>query len=389
MKTKTFALIAVMGFACVGASAQSPSTTPDGYVMRNQQIYVIRNGQATPLEGDVTMKITPAGQITGFDGQSRQLSESVMLTVDGRVLPVPPGTVFPATPSAPAVIDRFADRRAQLQNDSGDNRSGLATAPSGSSGNQSSSTTSTTGVMPNENSGFSGAVEGSQVPLGNGNNNGGGNNAFPLYNNGVIPVVTDPAIPGSTINGNTNPNNSTLQSNVPVVDPLTGQATIQSSGNTPVNNAAGSMNDSNANPNTGDQINNNANGSTNNNFNPNQGQPVPSAGMNNNNNQGSQNQNQNQQDQNRNSETNNNVNRSQGPEDRQNSSNATSPNRNSSNNNDNRDAGTTSGSQSRGGSNNNSSGSSGSGSSSGSGAGSSSSGGGGGGSGASSGGVTQ
>lgn len=377
MKTTTFALIAVMGFACVGASAQTSSTTPDGYVMRNQQIYVIRNGQATPLEGEVTMRITPEGQITGFDGQSRQLSESVMLTVDGRVLPVPPGTVFPAAPSAPAVIDRFADRRAQLQNDSGENRSGLA-APASASSTQSSSATGSSGAMTNGNTGTLGGVEGSQVPLSSGNNNGGGSNAFPLYNNGVTPVVTDQVIPGSASSANANPNNSTLQSNVPVVDPLTGQATIQ--GNMPVNNAAGSTNESSANPNSGNQINDNANGGTGNNLNPNQGQPVPSAGMNNNN-QGNQNQNQNQQDQNSSSDTNNNANRSQGPEDRPNSSNATSPNRNSNNN----DSQGTTGSQSQGGSNSNSSGNSGAGSSSGSGSSSS----GGGGSGASSGGVTQ
>ncbi len=72
----------------VATSPDAP--TQDGFIMLGGQVYQIRNGQATPLQRDVYLKISPTG-ITGFDGRPLELPSGFMFTTDGRMIATPSG----------------------------------------------------------------------------------------------------------------------------------------------------------------------------------------------------------------------------------------------------------------------------------------------------------
>lgn len=118
--------------ALVGAAFTLGQTTPpasgveDGITVVNDRAYVLRNGQATPLSGNLTWTISPDGVVTGLDGQKRKLSDRTLLTMDGRIIPAPPGVVFPAAPTAPADFGREAVQGPARSGTRGENLSGLA-----------------------------------------------------------------------------------------------------------------------------------------------------------------------------------------------------------------------------------------------------------------------
>jgi hypothetical protein len=193
MKTKTFAFSALLAVGLAQISplfAQSDlpggSTTADGYVVRNNQIYQLRNGQATPLVNEVTMSIKPSGEITGFDGQTRRMSENTVLTMDGRIVPAPPGVVFPAPLPGANADGRALDARRSQPAVTGENVSGLAPGNpgmrSGTSANAAAS--SSQGAGNNATT-----VQGTEVQLERSDRTGGQTNSDAV-NAGIVEPVT-------------------------------------------------------------------------------------------------------------------------------------------------------------------------------------------------------
>jgi hypothetical protein len=99
------------------------SAAPDGFVMINGKVHVVHQGQAVPLDREMTLRVTPTG-ITGFDQRPRNLTGENMLTMDGRVVPAPQGLVIaPPLPKINAEDARHLDSGV-----AGENVSGLAPA---------------------------------------------------------------------------------------------------------------------------------------------------------------------------------------------------------------------------------------------------------------------
>lgn len=185
MKNRLFPGRSAFAFGCLltpmlalSALAQSPTTptatpadpddprlevqTPaEGFTLFNGKMYRISNGQAVPVTEEKTLRISSSGA-TDFTGQPLKIPAGSMLTVDGRVVPMPGGIRFtdgsaattdtnppPATPAnAGAAADRaslpplggnpgYPDRGV-----TGENLSGLAPAtgsPATPSGNSQQS----------------------------------------------------------------------------------------------------------------------------------------------------------------------------------------------------------------------------------------------------------
>ena len=111
MKTSLFAWIAFLAlggaaFAQAGATTpgaaastqnaatsaatsrtQEPDRLPDGFTMINGALYEIRGGQFLPVAGEVTLRISPNGLVTGFDGRTYTLPAGVILSIEAHVQP--------------------------------------------------------------------------------------------------------------------------------------------------------------------------------------------------------------------------------------------------------------------------------------------------------------
>lgn len=164
-------LTPMLAFSALAQSPTAPTASPvdpdalrlevqtpaEGFTLFNGKMYRIANGQAMPVTEDKTLRITSSGA-TDFSGQPLKIPAGSMLTVDGRVVPMPGGIRFtdgsaattdpnppPATPAnAGATADRaslpplggnpgYPDRGV-----TGENLSGLAPVtgnPAASSGN--------------------------------------------------------------------------------------------------------------------------------------------------------------------------------------------------------------------------------------------------------------
>lgn len=68
-------------------------TPADGFTLFNGKMYRIANGQAMPVTEDKTLRITSSGA-TDFSGQPLKIPAGSMLTLDGRVVPMPGGIRF-------------------------------------------------------------------------------------------------------------------------------------------------------------------------------------------------------------------------------------------------------------------------------------------------------
>jgi hypothetical protein len=91
-----------------GAAATSSSATPaqpqTGFTMVNGQLYEYRNGQLQPVTGDLVLRISPNGTVTGFDGRAYTIPVGVVLSIEARVAPataLPPLAALPAATPAP------------------------------------------------------------------------------------------------------------------------------------------------------------------------------------------------------------------------------------------------------------------------------------------------
>jgi len=111
-----------MGCHCVMGDEPAPSpsakqvitapSTPDGFTILNDRVYFIRNGQVIPLTQEVTLRISPNGTITAFDGATYVIPRGQVLTLSAGVVAFssagqPEGNVAPndaakATVSQPA-----------------------------------------------------------------------------------------------------------------------------------------------------------------------------------------------------------------------------------------------------------------------------------------------
>jgi hypothetical protein len=83
----------------------------EGFFVRNGIAYGVRNGQITRVTKEAALRVTPT-RIVGFDGMELVLPPGMMLSVDGRHVPIPsgvnpsdvppiePGATDPAQPGA-------------------------------------------------------------------------------------------------------------------------------------------------------------------------------------------------------------------------------------------------------------------------------------------------
>jgi hypothetical protein len=113
---------------CLAAFSTSVSVAqnappPEGFVMINGKVHIVQQGQAIPLDRELTLRVTPGG-IMGFDQLPRTLTTDNMLTMDGRVVPAPAGLIVaPPAPKLSAEAARNLDSGV-----TGENISGLAPA---------------------------------------------------------------------------------------------------------------------------------------------------------------------------------------------------------------------------------------------------------------------
>ena len=73
--------------------------------MVNGQLYEYRNGQLQPVAGDLVLRISPNGTVTGFDGRAYTIPVGVVLSIEARVAPataLPPLAALPSATPAPA-----------------------------------------------------------------------------------------------------------------------------------------------------------------------------------------------------------------------------------------------------------------------------------------------
>ncbi|HYF35176.1 MAG TPA: hypothetical protein VD994_07820 [Prosthecobacter sp.] len=104
-----------------GPTTAVNAALPEGFIMINGKVHMVQKGRAVPLNQELTLRVTPTG-ITGFDQTPRTLSNDTMLTMDGRVVPIPEGLVI--APPPPRISDEAA--RNLDAGVSGENLSGLA-----------------------------------------------------------------------------------------------------------------------------------------------------------------------------------------------------------------------------------------------------------------------
>jgi hypothetical protein len=65
-------------------------------------VYMIRGGKrAGKIEGEVVLRISPNGIVTGFDGKKYRIPPGEMLRMDGQLASMP-GNSTEAAPEAPA-----------------------------------------------------------------------------------------------------------------------------------------------------------------------------------------------------------------------------------------------------------------------------------------------
>jgi hypothetical protein len=93
--------------------------TPDGFTVVNNRVYFVRDEKMMPLNRDVTLKISPSGIITAFNGAEYAIPEGQVLTITAGVAPLPavseaaamqippplPGEIGGDTTSSPASKD--------------------------------------------------------------------------------------------------------------------------------------------------------------------------------------------------------------------------------------------------------------------------------------------
>lgn len=104
-----------------------PNQAPtDGFIMAGGKTYVVRRGVATPLEQEITLRITPTA-IVGFDQVPRTITSNAMLTMDGRIVAAPQGLTFPPVRQLIGMDPRLQDRGVY-----GSNLSGLSPGASAS-----------------------------------------------------------------------------------------------------------------------------------------------------------------------------------------------------------------------------------------------------------------
>lgn len=108
-----------------GSTILPTQAAPEGFVMVAGKVYAVRQGVATPLDREITLRVTPNG-IIGFDQRPRSITSNAMMTLDGTIVAAPRSLTFVApTPAAPAAPDpRLQDRGVY-----GFNLSGLAPSP--------------------------------------------------------------------------------------------------------------------------------------------------------------------------------------------------------------------------------------------------------------------
>jgi len=95
---------ATVGTARPGGTMLAPSL-PDGFTVMNGFVYSIRAGVMAPLQGELIVRVSPNGTITGFDGRTYALPQGRVLTLFASTTPIPVGTAGATTvnqPSAPA-----------------------------------------------------------------------------------------------------------------------------------------------------------------------------------------------------------------------------------------------------------------------------------------------
>ncbi len=90
--------------------------SPDGFALVGHRLFLIRDGQATLQDRTYTMSISADG-MTGFDGHALVIPQGFMVSMQGRLIPIPDNvtglpvglpsgtsaTVAP-TPTTPATI---------------------------------------------------------------------------------------------------------------------------------------------------------------------------------------------------------------------------------------------------------------------------------------------
>ena len=107
--TGVFLALAVMPDLC---GQTDPATgvvqTTDGFIVLNGAIYVVHQGQATPLPSSLRLSGTPQG-INGFTQLIGALKPGFMLTLDGKSIPAPANLVFARTTTPPVVPDNGTD----------------------------------------------------------------------------------------------------------------------------------------------------------------------------------------------------------------------------------------------------------------------------------------
>jgi hypothetical protein len=130
-----------------GSTATVEELAPQGFMMLGGRVFVVRQGQAAPLDGELALRVSPGG-ITGFDQVARTLAPGQMLTMDGRIVAAPEGLVVaPPPPQIDPAEARILDRGVR-----GENISGLAPArpapPAEPVASQRAVTTTTTTTAP-------------------------------------------------------------------------------------------------------------------------------------------------------------------------------------------------------------------------------------------------
>ena len=84
------------------ATANVENEDDDGFTVVDGAVYLLRGGKrAGKIEGDVVLRISPNGIVTGFDGKMYRIPSGEMLRMDGQLASLP-GNSAEAAPEAPA-----------------------------------------------------------------------------------------------------------------------------------------------------------------------------------------------------------------------------------------------------------------------------------------------
>ena len=153
MNFKTFFSILLLTGSAVTAPAQSPPSAnalkdaadtifvPEGFVVIDEKVYYIRDGKAVPPDRATSIRAAKNG-IKALDKLPVILGKKDMMTMEGKVIPLPSGVVFMRSNSPPpdVVDERAAERAITTQNTTGlaPRRSGPATSANGTVGNDNS-----------------------------------------------------------------------------------------------------------------------------------------------------------------------------------------------------------------------------------------------------------